>query len=269
MNPVSHTAYYCCGTRMMDANSKAPLCNDIYAHRFMDEHGHKMFAELRASKRSDVSCAMRSRIVEDYLREHLVDNADQQIVLIGAGFDSKAYRIKGGSWVEIDEAPLIELKNERLPVAECPNPLTRRAVDFSTNDLSTALGKLDKSKPTIFVIEGVLMYLSEYEITVLLATLAKHFPRHTLICDLMNRAFMKMQMQPFLANIARYGCSFKFTNDNPEAFMSAQKYRFKHKTSVVGRTVELKGIGVPSFIIKTFYPQLLSGYSVCSLDYHP
>ena len=38
-NPVSNTAYYCCGVRMDDARQPSPLGNDIYAARFMDQRG--------------------------------------------------------------------------------------------------------------------------------------------------------------------------------------------------------------------------------------
>src|ERR1700688_1877712 len=116
INPISHTAYYCCGVRMVDADSKSPLLNDVYARRFMDEEGQRVFAELRASKRADVSCTVRSRMIEDHLRKAIDEDQSQPIILIGAGFDSKAYRLPGGHFFEIDEAHIIERKNRCLPV---------------------------------------------------------------------------------------------------------------------------------------------------------
>jgi len=267
MNPVSHTAYYCCGARMVDANSSAPLCNDIYAHRFMDEDGQRIFSELKASKHADAACVVRARMVEDHLRRFISEDKNQNIILVGAGFDSKAYRLPGGCWYEIDETPIIERKNQCLPVDLCPNSLIRRTTNFSANELSRLFSNLDNSRPPIFVIEGVLMYLSETEIETLLSSITEHFPKHTIICDLMSSAFIKLQMQRFLDNIARFQCSFKFRNDDPVSFFTARNYTVTQKKSIVERSVEFNAMGIPMFILKTFAPELLRGYSVCCLEH--
>lgn len=42
MNPISETAYYCCGVRMHDAQMPNSLCNDHFAQRFMEsDHPHR------------------------------------------------------------------------------------------------------------------------------------------------------------------------------------------------------------------------------------
>ena len=41
--PVSRTAYYCAGTRMLDAVGPDPLIGDSYAERFMGEEGKLVF----------------------------------------------------------------------------------------------------------------------------------------------------------------------------------------------------------------------------------
>ena len=39
MNPISKTAFYCCGVRMRDAEGPSPVCNDIYVEmRKMQRH---------------------------------------------------------------------------------------------------------------------------------------------------------------------------------------------------------------------------------------
>ena len=43
--PVSRTAYYCAGTRMLDAGRPDSLLHDSYAERFMGEEGKAIFAK--------------------------------------------------------------------------------------------------------------------------------------------------------------------------------------------------------------------------------
>ncbi|HET8707625.1 MAG TPA: class I SAM-dependent methyltransferase, partial [Pseudomonadales bacterium] len=161
MNPISKTAYLCCGTRALDASSKRPLCNDIYAKAFMSPEGARVFERFKQFKRPNISNAVRSRIVEDALRARISGNPDLQIINIGAGFDSRAFRLSGGHWIEIDEPQIIELKNKTLPVERCGNPLCRFAVEFKGDQLERLLRTFDASKETVFVIEGVFMYLEK------------------------------------------------------------------------------------------------------------
>jgi len=55
MNPISNTAYYCCGVRMEDAKKIRSICNDVYAERFMDEKGRQIFEPFKSEKMSNIS----------------------------------------------------------------------------------------------------------------------------------------------------------------------------------------------------------------------
>jgi O-methyltransferase involved in polyketide biosynthesis len=50
---------------------------------------------------------------------------DDLVVVLGAGFENRAYRLPAGTWVEMDEPQVFALKDEVLPVCECPNNLQR------------------------------------------------------------------------------------------------------------------------------------------------
>ena len=89
--------------------------------------------------------------------------------MIGAGFDSRAYRIAGGDWLEIDEAAVIDHKNRYLPVDECPNPLKRVAINFAEESLFDVLREHGSPQEYLYIIEGVFMYLEVEEIESLLA----------------------------------------------------------------------------------------------------
>src|SRR6476659_5669333 len=103
MKPVSRTAFYCTGVRALDARRPQPACGDQYAGRFMDEDAWRAFEPFRHFTGPNASNATRHRIIDDLLRERLSADRERRIILIGAGFDSRAFRLSGGRWLEVDE----------------------------------------------------------------------------------------------------------------------------------------------------------------------
>ena len=187
MKPISKTAFYCCGVRMQDAERDKPVCGDMYAKVFMNEEGLQILETFKDETRPNTSNVARHRLIDDLLREELLANPNLTVVIIGAGFDTRAFRLQGGTWIELDEPQVITYKNERLPAANSENELQRISIDFATDSLEQKLAGYAGRSPVTIVIEGVLMYLEEAVIGKLLETLHHLFPQHRLICDLMTK----------------------------------------------------------------------------------
>lgn len=220
---IDKTAYYCCGIRMLDARSKNPVCNDIYAADFMGEEGRRLFKTFKPFGRS--TNRARARIIDDVLRGFLKDRPNLQIITIGAGFDSRPFRLAGGAWVEIDEFPVIEHKNNCLPPEQCPNPFRRIPVNFETGGLEKALGGISTEPPAVFVVEGVFMYLAPDQITGLLDTLQNVFPGHTLVCDLMSQRFVNRYARLTRKAFAQLGADFTNGDFDQIALIRGYGYR--------------------------------------------
>ena len=95
MKPVSRTAWYCCGVRALDAGASHPVCGDQYAARFMTPEAWALFAPFRALRAPNASNVARHRIIDDLLRAQLARRPDTPVVIIGAGFDARAFRLPG------------------------------------------------------------------------------------------------------------------------------------------------------------------------------
>jgi len=109
MPPVSDTAFFCCGIRELDAASQYPICNDVYAKNFMTEEGRKAFKKYQPGYFARGLNFARPKIIDNKIAAYIKENPKLKIILIGAGFDSRAYRLAGGDWLEIDEAAVINL----------------------------------------------------------------------------------------------------------------------------------------------------------------
>jgi methyltransferase (TIGR00027 family) len=261
-NSVSLTAFYTCGIRMLDAASAAPIVGDQYARHFMSDEGFAILDRFRSLRRPNAGNLTRHRIIDDYLQAALEADPATNVVLIGAGFDSRAFRLRGGRWTEIDEPAIIEHKEARLPAAKCANALKRISVRFGKESLQEKLASLGDANPVIVVIEGVLLYLDAAQIRDLTKTLRQVFPRHVLICDLVAPRFVRRYSQRLHNLIRSLGPSFSNFSEEPQAFVASTGYRLTHRVSVIERAVALGSMRIPRFVLRLLR-SLVEGYSVC------
>lgn len=228
----------------------------------MNEEGLRVLEKFNDETAPNSSNVARHRIIDDFLRQELLVHPDLRVVMIGAGFDSRAYRLKGGKWFELDEPQVIAYKNERLPVSDCENELQRIAIDFGEDSLEQKLFPITGSGPVVVVVEGVFMYLDEGTIKQLLQTLSKVFPQHKLICDLMSRKFFEKYSRPIHEKLSGMGATFKFTAENPETTFLSSGYKRIQRVSVVETSLQFESRKVPKIVLKTLLRTLVSGYSI-------
>jgi methyltransferase (TIGR00027 family) len=262
MKPISKTAFYCCGVRMQDAERERPVCGDTYAKVFMNEEGLQILEMFKDETRPNISNVGRHRLIDDLLRDELLAKPNLTVVIIGAGFDTRAFRLKGGTWIELDEPQVITYKEERLPAANSENELQRISIDFANESLEEKLAAFSGRSPVTIVIEGVLMYLEEAAIEKLLETLGHLFPRHKLICDLMTREFSEKTATTIQEKLGGMGATFKFTVDKPEEVFLQNGYRQLETIPIIEKAVLFEAGEIPTEVWQTIQPTLPQGYSI-------
>ncbi len=269
VSPIAATAYYCCGVRARDAASPRPICNDHLAQRFMDAEAAAIFAPFAGLRAPNGSNVARHRLVDDILRVRLAERPDLQVVLLGCGFDTRAFRLAGGTWLEFDEPALLARKEAVLPAAEAPNTLRRLATDFSPADLAAQLRTHADGRPAVVVMEGVSMYLSGAQLRASLATLRDALPGHTLVCDLMTRRFARRFGGALLARIHALGGAFGELSNDPAASVTAAGYRLVARQSIPGAAVEHGAVPIPRWLLATLLRSLRDGYQLHTFEALP
>lgn len=261
VKPITNMAFYCCGVRMEDAASERPLCGDAYAQRFMCEHGQRIHALFCDEKNTHASMLVRHRIIDDFLRETLAAAPATRIITIGAGFDSRPYRLQGGHWIELDEAPVLAWKEERLPAAHCDNPLQRVAIDFNVDTLADKLAPFAGTDPAVLVVEGVFIYLTEQEIRSAIDVFQRLFPSHRLICDLVSREMVNNYGQSLHAKIQTLGTCFQPV-DHPEAVFTLHGYGIRDAVSIVERAADFGVHPIPKLMLRYLFNGDVMGNAV-------
>lgn len=267
--PVSKTAYYCCGVRALDAAAADPVCGDKYAERFMTAEAWALFEPFRGFRAPNASNITRHRLIDDLLRARLARQPETAVVIVGAGFDARAFRLPGGRWVELDEPALITLKEAQLPAREAPNPLTRVPIRFEREPLEAALAPFRSYTDPVVVLEGVLPYLTAVEVRGLLQAIRNSFINPTLICDLTTLAFARLYAGRIGKRFRNLGAPYGRLEVEPLQLIQAAGFQLMTRQSAVGQAVGLGMLRIPGWLLATVLRSLRDGYTVATFEQAP
>jgi methyltransferase (TIGR00027 family) len=164
------------------------ICYDPYAVKFIHPLFYRfmrLFINTGYAERSGpgvqgflVACC---RYMDDVLQEFLQDGL-QQLVVLGAGYDSRAYRFEQlkerAKVFEVDypTTQQVKMKKVRAGLGELPSYVTYVGIDFNTQLIGKRLPECgyDERLKTFFILEGVVMYLSAQAVSDTLSFIAQH-----------------------------------------------------------------------------------------------
>jgi len=262
IQPLALTAFYCCALRAKDAASAKPICGDTLAAKFLDDETLKRLQPALAFRGPAASNVARHRIIDDIIRAALAKNPTRRIILLGAGLDTRAFRLTGGQWSEFDDAALFAFKESRLPVQSAANPLTRTSVDFSQAELHDYLAPLAGEDDALVVLEGVSMYLPTATLEQTAATVSAVLPRASIVCDLMSPKFRDRYAGDLRRELGVIGAHFATDPTHPRLSLEAAGYVPKEVISIVGRARDLGSFRIPRWLLNSLLRELRDGYQV-------
>ena len=188
----SRTAEYVAFFRALEAGRRRPLFYDAYAPSFLGLRLRTAAAIGRMPVLGALvpayvdrrypgprpSLVARTRAIDDVTTAALEDGAEQ-LVILGAGYDTRAYRLPAAARVKTFEVDHPSTQARKVgPIAttfgRIPANVRFVAVDFEADDLGAKLADagLDPEAPTFFIWEGVLGYLEPEAIDATLGWIA-------------------------------------------------------------------------------------------------
>ena len=191
------------GRAMADAGlSHVPDFRDPTARVFLDAKGKRSLADieraLRAGKRGmriemarglADTMALRTAAIDAAVRDAIAGGATQ-LVILGAGYDGRAWRmpeLAGVTVYEVDHPATQGDKRTHLAELPATTAIVRFVpVDFERDSLDAALDRAghDRSSPTCWIWEGVVMYLTRDAMRATLAAIVgRSAPASTLIVN--------------------------------------------------------------------------------------
>ncbi|CAG6398925.1 SAM-dependent methyltransferase [Streptomyces cocklensis] len=247
LDAVGRTALVTAAMRAAETDRPDAIHQDPYAAALAGELGEKLLAELLAavsaaavpgvpsggqppgthdaatagSGRRAVN-AVRTRYFDEYLRAAVQEPDLRQVVVAGAGMDSRAYRMDWPGAVrffEVDRPAVLDYKRECL-AAETPRADHRFVpMDLASPSWPDALvdAGYEPDRPSAWLLEGLLFYLPESGVHQVLDQVAElAAPGSRIAADLVNAAALTMPSQrPLLDVFAGWGCPWLFGCDEP------------------------------------------------------
>lgn len=121
----------------------------------------------------------RTRCIDDAVQAAL-SKGIKQLVILGAGYDTRPYRLPAMESVKVFEADLPAVQDDKKKKLQkyfgrLPDHVTFIPIDFDTQTLEAVFSgtTFNSSKPAIFVWEGVTQYISEEAVRQTLAFVGK------------------------------------------------------------------------------------------------
>jgi len=183
------------GRAMADAGlSHVANFHDPTARAFLSEEGRQSLAKTEHAAREGMRgfrlemartmadmMALRTSAIDAAVRDAIADGATQ-LVILGAGYDGRAWRLPELAGVKVFEVDHPATQGDkRARAAELPPPVgsvTFVPVNFEQDALGDALERAghDRSAPTCWIWEGVVMYLTRDAMRGTLAAVARRSP---------------------------------------------------------------------------------------------
>ncbi|CAK9033130.1 unnamed protein product [Durusdinium trenchii] len=204
------TARMCAGSRFLESQRSDALFVDPLASKLAGPQG-------LAQPMGDWIMVPRTRFGDDFVLHHYMKARPcRQLVLLGAGMDARAYRLRLPELkvFEVD-LPILFQEKEPLLEGETLTVQSRSVVptDFSSGeDWSTKLQRdehFDPTQPTVWLLEGLMMYLTDREATQTLRRIgALSAPHSALFFDAISASYVRQRIvvggAPFLGGSDHY-----------------------------------------------------------------
>ncbi|MEV0280392.1 SAM-dependent methyltransferase [Streptomyces sp. NPDC050610] len=227
MEAVSHTSQWTAAARALETERDDALFRDDLARPLASETGFDLLKKYGGGGLADF-VSIRTKYLDDAIATHVRDGGIRQVVLIAAGMDARAFRL---TWptdavvYEVDHSALFEVKERRLAEVDAKPSVDRRVVgaDLTKPWLSSLYeAGFDPEKPTLWVAEALLFFLTDDQVRSLLDLLAEgSAPGSHVALDVLSESLLKnIGTQLFLGALKADGIPWLFGTDDPEGYFA-------------------------------------------------
>jgi methyltransferase (TIGR00027 family) len=129
----------------------------------------------------------RTTIFDTVVTSFIASHPDAVIVNIGAGLDTRFFRVDNGQilWYDLDLPNVIELRKQFFEETE-----RNRFLSASITDEHWVDAIQEKNRPVLFIAEGMLMYLDEVAVKQFFGLVTKYFPTAELVFEVVGPLFI-------------------------------------------------------------------------------
>jgi methyltransferase (TIGR00027 family) len=232
MDTLGLTSRWVAAARARETARSDRLFSDPLAAALAGDEGRAMLEEMErlsmVGHNHSPHFAIRTRFFDDQLLAETA-RGTRQIVLLAAGMDARAFRLdwpEGITVFEVERADVLAYK-ARVLEASRATPRARRVTVTADlrEDWASALRKAghDATKPSAFLVEGLLPYLPDETAAFGLFSTAASMaaPGSSIAMDLIGAGFLTSPfVKAHMDALAAKGIAWHFGTDEPEALLA-------------------------------------------------
>jgi len=163
------------------------------------------FSKFEPAWRSQVGCAIRAKLFDDAVRSFVRKNPGCLVVNLGCGLDTRYERLRDEqieAWFDLDLPEAIALRRQFLSEGD-----NNRFIACSVFDLSWMHEIRTRTRPLLFVAEGLFMYFPKEKNRTLFDRMIAHFPGAEMLLETLG---------PWLVGNSRHHDSVHMVGKAPE-----------------------------------------------------
>lgn len=133
---------------------------------------------------TQISCAIRTEILDQAVKKFLEKKPDAVIVNLGAGLCTRFFRLDNGSvrWFELDLPPVKQVWEKVYRETDRHVFLAYSVLDFSWLEEIKPFAKL----PILFIAEGLFMYLQEEDVKRIFTEINQNLPQAEILFEALS-----------------------------------------------------------------------------------
>jgi methyltransferase (TIGR00027 family) len=228
MHGVAKTALWVAAWRAEESERGNALFRDPFARALAGEEGFATLHAAEAARGGGIpTVEIRTHFFDEHLLAAVQGRGLRQVAVLAAGVDARAWRLtwpEGVRLFELDQPEMLAYKADTLAALGAEPRCERRAVPVDLReDWPAALqaAGLDAARPTLWLVEGLLIYLDDAAVAKLFARLdALSAPGSVALSDIMGRALLE---SPVMTAARQFAASLEtpwvYGNDAPEGLL--------------------------------------------------
>jgi O-methyltransferase involved in polyketide biosynthesis len=172
LTPIEETLYLTLCGRALDNHLPHPILGDLMAEELVGRLGYDC-ARFRLSASPILNIALRAKKLDQVAQQFLGRHPDAVGLDLGAGLDTRAFRIAppaGVDWYDVDYPEVITARRQLLPARANARNLAADLTDPAW------LAAVPGDRPAVIVADGLMAFLTSDDMVALVRRLVAHFP---------------------------------------------------------------------------------------------
>ncbi|MBV8996344.1 MAG: class I SAM-dependent methyltransferase [Pseudonocardiales bacterium] len=174
--------------KAIDARLNPTVLGDTMAAQAVEKIDYD-FGQLKISAKIAPNAAVRAKHFDGWTAEFLAEHERATVLHLGAGLDSRVWRVDPGpgvTWYDVDYPEVIEVRAKIFPERD-----NYRMIGTSVT-APQWLQQVPADLPALIVAEGLTMYLRPDDGHELFRRITGHFPRGVIAFDAHNRMAVRL-----------------------------------------------------------------------------